>query len=166
MPVPKFILHPVLTFIYRAYCAWLRFKGRPVLGTAVAVWHGAEVLVVRHSYRPGYSLPGGMLNRDEDPKEGACREIFEEVGVTIRPDELTLVGKDRAGLHDDYIYEYRPFTRPGIRIDNWEIVEARFVDPKAFGEGEYLVGQYLRNSCLNGSPETRQEALSERGPVP
>lgn len=40
-------------------------------------------LLVRHSYRPGWSLPGGGLAGAEDPEATARREMREELGVEV-----------------------------------------------------------------------------------
>ena len=37
------------------------------------------VLLVRHAYRRRWGLPGGLLNRGEDPRVAAKREALEEV---------------------------------------------------------------------------------------
>ena len=41
------------------------------------------MLLVRHAYRRRWGLPGGLLNRGEDPRDAAKREALEEVGVEI-----------------------------------------------------------------------------------
>ena len=42
-----------------------------------------EVLLVRHSYLRDWGLPGGLLNRGEQPAVGAVREGWEEVGLRV-----------------------------------------------------------------------------------
>lgn len=37
-----------------------------------------------------WNCPSGFLDYDETLEECACREVFEETGVTIHPDELEL----------------------------------------------------------------------------
>lgn len=65
--------------------------------------HGArEVLLVRHSYRPGWCLPGGGLKRGETPLAGLARELQEEVGLTLtgQPRLLQIYRQDWYGMVD------------------------------------------------------------------
>ena len=43
-----------------------------------------RVLLVRHSYRPGWGLPGGMLGWSERPRDAVTRELWEECGIRTR----------------------------------------------------------------------------------
>ena len=71
----KRLAHPLLRLAYRAYAWWVKLKGQPLRAAAVAVWHGGEFLVVRHPYRRGLFLPGGLLRKGEDPRlAGADQE--------------------------------------------------------------------------------------------
>ncbi|HKC14980.1 MAG TPA: NUDIX hydrolase [Patescibacteria group bacterium] len=60
-------------------------KLRHVTTAAIVKNNKDEVLLVRRA--PGqlnenkFTLPGGFLNRDEDSREGAIREMFEETGL-------------------------------------------------------------------------------------
>ena len=142
--IPTRMAHLCLRLVYLVCRSWVRLKGQPLRGVAVAVWHGGELLVVEHSYRPGYSLPGGLIKKRETPSEAACRELREEVGIVVRPDDLILFSDQRVGRFDDPIFEYRPVERPQVQVDNWEIVEAEFVDPVVIADKDDSVGGYLR----------------------
>src|SRR5438045_883109 len=44
------------------------------------------MLLVSQTYRKGWGVPGGLLNRGEDAHDAAVREVKEEVGLDV---ELT-----------------------------------------------------------------------------
>ncbi len=102
-------------------------------GVLVAIRHQGEVLLVRNSYQPFLSMPGGYLRRGEDPLDAARRELREEVGLTVAREELRLaftmrhrwMGKDEHVT----LLELRPARPPAVTIDRREIVEARFLTP-------------------------------------
>lgn len=120
-----------LRLAYRGAKLWWRLRRPALQSTGVAVWHGGRVLLVRHSYKPGYSLPGGGLGRSEKPAVGAARELREEVGIAADAAKLIPAGlytrSGRFGTVTSHLFEYRPDHEPEIDIDRREIVEARLV---------------------------------------
>jgi ADP-ribose pyrophosphatase YjhB (NUDIX family) len=80
--------HHVLARVYRPLM-WLRNSlrhrmGQISIGTcAIIAKADGTVLLVRHSYRPGWCLPGGGLKRGEAPSAGLARELLEEVGLEL-----------------------------------------------------------------------------------
>jgi 8-oxo-dGTP diphosphatase len=57
---------------------------RPVLAASVAVFREGKVLLAQRGKAPGlglYSLPGGRIEPGETMREGALRELREEVGL-------------------------------------------------------------------------------------
>lgn len=45
-----------------------------------------RVLLLRQHHRDGLTLPGGLLNRGEDPARAVVREVREETGLVIEVD--------------------------------------------------------------------------------
>ncbi|GAA1703896.1 NUDIX hydrolase [Fodinicola feengrottensis] len=48
-----------------------------------------RLLMLRQPPNRGWSLPGGLINKRETPVDAAARELREETGVRLRPDQLT-----------------------------------------------------------------------------
>jgi 8-oxo-dGTP diphosphatase len=124
-------------------------------GVLVAIWVGGRVLVVRQSYRETLCFPGGGVNRGEAPAAAAVRELSEEIGLAVPPGALALAyeATKRWDYRRDHvqIFELRLDTEPTLRIDNREIIGARFVVPGAFRGAKMnpFVSEYLdtRSTC-------------------
>ena len=113
-------------------CFWFMF--RPMgKGTLVAVWHGGRLLLIRNGYRRGYSLPGGGRHAGESARKAAVRELREEVGLHIYPNQLRYRGtviSTREHLRDHCAYfDVDLKQRPRIDVDAREVVDAVFVAP-------------------------------------
>lgn len=110
---------------YRAMRVLWRIRPPHDDGVGVLVRHNGHVLAVRHSYRPGYTIPGGNVGRGEAPRETAVRELAEELSLEADPAALVF----RRRVRNTDVYELRLAEEPEIRIDNREIVEAVFLTP-------------------------------------
>ncbi len=130
-----------LTAAYKILRRWKWLTKASNRGAGVAVWYQDQILVVRHSYRPGWSLPGGQIKKNEEPRSAASRELREEVGIQTAPESLIPVRQSRPGK---FLFECRLQTRPVLKIDNREIIEARFVDPAAISDADDILYPYLR----------------------
>jgi 8-oxo-dGTP diphosphatase len=66
-------------------CDFVQYRN-PVVGVAVIVRRGTEVLLGRRSgsYRGQWCIPCGYVEWDEDVREAARREFEEETGLQVR----------------------------------------------------------------------------------
>lgn len=64
---------------------------RPInFGAQVILVRDGQVVLVRHTYKSGWSFPGGGLKKKESVETAVRREAMEEVGGTLG--ELQLLG--------------------------------------------------------------------------
>lgn len=74
--------------------------------TRVLVVAGDRVLVIKNWFgTKRWALPGGGLHRNEDPLLGSLRELKEETGLVLRPEQLRPLFADtyrQSGLRFNY----------------------------------------------------------------
>lgn len=62
------------------------------VSAAVIVDADDRLLLVRKIGTTAFMQPGGKPEPGESPSETLCRELAEEVGIQVAPDELTALG--------------------------------------------------------------------------
>ena len=68
---------------------------QPIPCTDTAVVDGNQVLLIKRDNPPHvgkWALPGGIIDIDELPEEAAARELKEETGVDVDPNDLVYLG--------------------------------------------------------------------------
>ena len=98
-----------------------------------------RVLTVRKAGTAMFMFPGGKHLPGETPVDTAVREVAEETGLRLRPDELTRLGawdtaaanEPGAALHSEVFALWRPVARHEVPEPTDEIVELHWMDPAA-----------------------------------
>jgi 8-oxo-dGTP pyrophosphatase MutT (NUDIX family) len=94
-----------------------------------------RVLLVRHSYKTGWALPGGGVDRGEPPAQAVLRELAEEVGLTGGTVLFQGLYTRRAGWATNVIALYRVTGAQVAFKPNFEIREICFADPAVLPPG-------------------------------
>lgn len=91
----------------------------------VAVCLDAEdrVLLLRSRHQRGWGLPGGLLQRGEQPTAALVREMAEEVGVAMAPGDLSTCGAAVDPDSRQVTIVYRATLPDDAVADGVEVVE-------------------------------------------
>lgn len=105
------------------------WRGMTLGASVVALDEQNRVFLVRHSYAPGFHLPGGGVERGETAAQAARREIFEE-GRLVSERELELIGffyNPRYSVRNHVaLYLLRGVRQTEPKRPDHEIVESGF----------------------------------------
>lgn len=142
--------------VVQKYWRWRRGLTLGVRGIVIDA--EGRVLLVRHTYSPGWILPGGGVEFRETLETSLARELDEEAGVAIdEPPELMGIYDNRAVFPGDHvaIYVVRRWHRTRVPEANLEIAETGFFHPDALPEPTNA-----------GARRRIDEYFSQRQPVP
>ena len=93
-----------------------------------------------------YDLPGGAVVSGEDVTHGALRELWEEVGIKVEIDDLSLMGHLAFGKVFAASYIVRLPAFPELRLQPTEVVSYKLVSEEEFVsmESELTKGSFRR----------------------
>ena len=148
----------VQRFAPRLIHATARFTRPLTLGVRAVILDDAggttQVFLVRHSYVPGWHLPGGAVEAGETVLEALVRETREECAIAIEHDAPRLFGlyfNRRLSRRDHVaVYVAREFRVLSEREPDWEILEARFHAVGALPEGTAAAARARLAEVLDG----------------
>jgi 8-oxo-dGTP diphosphatase len=132
---------------------------------------GRLLLLRQPPARRGWGLPAGLLKRYEPPAVGAARELFEESGVRLDPDDLVPATPNAIvhpeGWVDMVFLGSVPAATTPLDVDGGEVLEARWFPldelPRLTTNTELLLGHYGIGSAAVREKPAATEAGAENG---
>ena len=118
-------------------------RKRLTVGVPAVLVDGDKVLLVKHTYTPGWQFPGGGVEPGETAEAAAAREALEETGYLAegRPQLAGLYLNRIAGGRRDHValYVWHSFRKQRPFRPNLEIAQCQWFDmndlPPDVGQG-------------------------------
>ena len=117
-----------------------------------------RVLLIKHSYTPGWYLPGGGVERREHAEEALARELKEEANVDLAgPVRLHGVFTNFAVLPSDHVFVYLvdAWRQPEPPQPNSEIIAHGFFAPDALPQDTTGGTRRRLAELIQGAPPSR-----------
>lgn len=142
---------PLITAGYRSL--WRVSRGMTLGVRGLALDAAGAVMLVRHTYRPGWYLPGGGVEHGETAETAIAREMQEEAGIEPRgrPRLFGLYSNARHYANDHvalYLIEGWDACAPSA---DHEIAERGFFALDALPDGVTPATQRRLAEALNGA---------------
>ena len=95
-----------------------------------------DLLILKTNYKDNWTIPGGVINKNESPKQAAERETLEEIGLEKIAKRLLLLDYiSTVGIEDDnlqFLFYGGILSNEdikNIKLQPEEIIEFKFVNP-------------------------------------
>lgn len=150
---------PSNPIVRRLLHAWFVLRRPMTLGVRVLVEdERSRILLVRHTYVPGWYLPGGGVENGQTQQQAAIRELQEEAGIVLTG-SLDLVGVywNRTASRRDHVtlFRCREWEQPEPFRPNREIAEAGFFDLSALPDETTPATQRRVEEVYGGRPASQ-----------
>lgn len=146
------------TLANRAFLTAVWLTQRATIGArGILVDDAGQILLVRHTYRPGWDFPGGGVRPPETLAECAAREVLEETGylLTGTPRLVDIYAVRGPGAGRDYVAVFlcREFVlEQGKR--SAEIAEVRWFPADALPDDAEHSNRARLDEALGRRPST------------
>lgn len=91
---------------YCTECGEILYRNPIPATAAIVINERDEMLLVKRNIEPGkdkWSLPGGFIEIDEDPREGCLRELREETSLEGEIDSIVEAFTNKSSMYDSVL---------------------------------------------------------------
>ena len=151
---------PLNKAVKRVLQSYWRLSRSLTLGVQGVVRDGeGRVLLIRHTYQPGWHFPGGGVEKNETVLAALARELEEEVGILLlaEPELFGIYANFRAFPSDHIaLFIVRRWRQRSVPQPNREVAEQGFFAPNAL-PGTTTAGTRRRIAeVVDAAPRTQQ----------
>ena len=148
-------LEPLTRPLFQARARWTRGLTLGVRGMVRD--EAGRVLLLKHTYTPGWHMPGGGVERGETGEQALARELVEEAGIELSGQpRLRSIHSSDATFRGDHILFFQ--------VDTWRRVPA--TSRGEIHAVEWFAPDALPGDVTGGTRRRITEALSGAEPDP
>jgi 8-oxo-dGTP pyrophosphatase MutT (NUDIX family) len=158
MPEPRYPSLPFRVLQWGLHRYWRVTRGLTLGVRAVILDPNGRIFLIRHTYIPGWHLPGGGVEAGETALEALRREVREEARIEIQgtPEPSGVFFNAKVSRRDHVlVYVIRDFTVIAPKIPDSEIAEAGFFPIDRLPEGTTEATRRRLAEILSGEPSAQ-----------
>jgi len=123
------LIYKILYRLHLVYCFFFRPK---VYGAYCIISFNNKILLIKNSYKSYWTIPCGMVDKNESTLTAAIRETREEVGIKLDESTVSFVryilSEDEYKKDHIYLYKASLLDMPIVQLDNKEVVDYQWVE--------------------------------------
>ena len=131
-------------------------------GAVCVLEHEGAVLFLWQPHREGWSLPGGLMEKGEEPADAVRREVAEEIGLDIDPGDPVTVRVDAQHQGIDVVFRVELDRRPELELAT-EARKARWFTPEELAEADRDTFGIMAAIAAAGEPPRPGRLLGTAG---
>ena len=99
------ILKYVLKLMKQTKQEYLKTLDRKRSGSgAIILNEDNKILMLKTTYKKNYEIPGGVVEKNESPRECCKREIKEEIGLDLNIEKLLVLEYQQLEFDDSFMF--------------------------------------------------------------